>query len=78
LFSEYVPDFLTARTRTDLPPGTQQIVVLDSPLRVPPEDAGRVHEVVLRDQPRVSVWLVNAQGASAVEHGYQFVRLLGG
>jgi hypothetical protein len=24
------------------------------------------------------VWLVNAQGASAVEHGYQFVRLLGG
>jgi hypothetical protein len=52
--------------------------VLDSPLRVPPEDAGRVHEVVLRDQPRVSVWLVNAQGASAVEHGYQFVRLLGG
>jgi hypothetical protein len=78
LFSEYVPDFLTAHTRTDLPPGTQQIVVLDSPLRVPPEDAGRVHEVVLRDQPRVSVWLVNAQGASAVEHGYQFVRLLGG
>jgi hypothetical protein len=77
LFSEYVPDFLTARTSTDLPPGTQQIVVLDSPLRVAPEDAGRVREVVLSDQPRVSVWLVNAQGASAVEHGYQFVRLLG-
>ncbi len=78
LFSEYVPDFLCARTRTELPPGTQQIVVLDSPVQVAPEDAGRVHEVVLRDQPRVSVWLVNAQGASAVEHGYQFVRLLGG
>jgi hypothetical protein len=78
LFSEYVPDFLTARTRTELPPGTQQIVVLDSPLQVRPEDAGRVHEVVLRDQPRVSVWLVNAQGANAVEHGYQFVRLLHG
>ena len=44
----------------------------------PPEDAGRVREVVLQEQPRVSVWLVNAEGASAVEHGYQFVRLLGG
>jgi hypothetical protein len=78
LFSEYVPDFLLARARTELPPGIQEIVVLDSPLQVAPEDAGRVHEVVLRDQPRVSVWLVNAQGASAVEHGYHFVRLLGG
>jgi hypothetical protein len=24
----------------------------------------------------VSVWLVNAQGARAVEHGYRFLRLL--
>jgi hypothetical protein len=77
LFSEYVPDFANARTRTDLPAGTDQIVVLDSPLQVAPEDAGRVHEVVLQEQPRVSVWLVNAQGATAVEHGYRFVRLLG-
>jgi len=76
LFSEYVPEFATARLRTDLPAGTAQIVVLDSPLQVPAEDAGRVREVVLRDQPRVSVWLVNAQGATAVEHGYHFVRLL--
>ncbi|MCA1644932.1 MAG: glycosyltransferase family 39 protein [Chloroflexi bacterium] len=78
LFSEYVPDFTTARTRTELPAGTEQIVVLDSPLQVAPEDAGRVHEVVVRDEPRVSVWLVDAQGASAVEHGYHFLRLLGG
>jgi hypothetical protein len=77
LFSEYVPDFAAARVRTELPSGTDQIVVLDSPLQVAPEDAGRVREVVLRDQPRVSVWLVNAQGAKAVEHGYRFVRLLG-
>jgi hypothetical protein len=78
LFSEYVPDFTTARTRTKLPSGTEQIVVLDSPLQFPPEDAVRVREVILNDQPRVSVWLVNAQGAQAVEHGYHFVRLLGG
>ena len=78
LFSEYVPNFETARLRTELPIGTTQIVVLDSPLQVPPEDAARVREVVLRDQPRVSVWLVNAQGAQAVEHGYRFLRLLGG
>jgi hypothetical protein len=76
LFSEYVPNFESTRTRTNLPPGTQQLVVLDSPLVVPPEDAARVHEVVLRDQPRVSVWLVDSQGATAVEHGYRFVRLL--
>jgi hypothetical protein len=76
LFSEYVPDFQTARTRTELPAGTEQMVVLDSPLQVAPEDATRAREVILRDQPRVSVWLIDARGASAVEHGYRFVRLV--
>jgi len=74
LYSEYVPDFQTTLTHTQLPAGTQAVVVLDSPLRVVPPDAA--HEVVLQEQPRVSVWLVNAQGATAVEHGYQFVRLI--
>lgn len=78
LFSEYVPDFSSVRIRTDLPAGTEQVIVLDSPLQVAPEDASRIHEVVLRDQPRVSVWLVTTQGATAIEHGYHFVRLLGG
>jgi hypothetical protein len=76
LFSEYVPDFQNVRTRTELPTGTEEIVVLDSPLHVSPEDAGRVREVVLRDQPRVSLWVVDAHGASAVEHGYHFLRLI--
>ncbi|HLZ28132.1 MAG TPA: DUF2723 domain-containing protein [Chloroflexota bacterium] len=75
LFSEYVPDFQNARTRTELATGTEELVVLDSPLQVGPDDAGRVREVVLRDQPRVSVWLVDARGARAVEHGYHFLRL---
>jgi len=76
LFSEYVPEFQTALTRTALPAGISQVVVLDSPLKVAPEDAGLVKEVLLNAQPRVSVWLVNADGATAVEHGYQFVRLI--
>ena len=76
LFSEYVPSFQTVRTRTDLPAGTLQVVVLDSPLNVAPQDAPQAREVVLRDQPHVSVWVVNADGATAVEHGYQFVRLI--
>jgi hypothetical protein len=76
LFSEYVPDFEQARSRTELPAGTRQLVVLDSPLQVPPEDAGRVRELVLRDQPRVSVWLVNVEDSRAIEHGYRFVRLI--
>lgn len=76
LFSEYVPDFQTATTRTTLPEGTSQIVVLDSPLKLGPEDAVKAHEVLLLDQPRVSVWLVNAVGATAVEHGFQFLRLI--
>jgi hypothetical protein len=76
LFSEYVPDFQTALTRTALPTGTSKIVVLDSPLKVPPEDQAAVSEVVLSEQPRVSLWLVNPQGATAVEHGYQFLRLI--
>lgn len=75
LFSEYVPDFQTARTRTELATGTEELVVLDSPLQVGPDDAGRVREIVLRDQPRVSIWLVDARGARAVEHGYHFLRL---
>jgi Dolichyl-phosphate-mannose-protein mannosyltransferase len=76
LFSEYVPSFQTVRTRTDLPAGTRQVVILDSPVSVAAEDAARAREVVLRDQPHVSVWVVNADGATAVEHGYQFVRLI--
>jgi Dolichyl-phosphate-mannose-protein mannosyltransferase len=76
LFSEYVPEFQTALSRTDLPAGTTRIVVLDSPLRVAPEDASQVQEVILDAQPRVSVWLVNAVGATAVEHGYQTLRLI--
>ncbi|MBV9578413.1 MAG: glycosyltransferase family 39 protein [Chloroflexi bacterium] len=76
LFSEYVPNFQTALTRTDLPHGTAQLIVLDSPLKVAPDDAGLVNEVVLQDQPRVGVWVVNTQGATAVEHGYQYLRLI--
>jgi hypothetical protein len=76
LFSEYVPDFQTAVTRTDLPRGTSQVIVLDSPLKVASDDAPLVSEVVLQEQPRVSVWLVNTQGAPAVEHGYQYLRLI--
>jgi hypothetical protein len=76
LFSEYMPDFQTARMVTPLPDATSEVVVLDSPLSVPPEDAGLVHEVALRAQPPVSVWVIDATGARAVEHGYRFVRLL--
>ena len=76
LFSEYVPNFETTRMRTELAPGTTQVVVLDSPLQVAPEDAARVHEVQLNAQPRVSAWLVSTDGAQAIEHGYRFLRLL--
>jgi hypothetical protein len=77
LFSEYVPNFPSVRTRTELPAGIEQVVVLDAPLQVAPEDAGRVREVVLREEPRVSVWLVNTEGIQAIEHGYHAARLLG-
>lgn len=76
LYSEYVPGWQSARTRTELPPGTTQVVVLDSPLRVPAVDMPRLHEVVVLDQPRVTVWVLDTQGASAVEHGYQFVQVV--
>lgn len=76
LFSEYVPSFESARTVTDLPAGTTQLVVLDSPLQVDPADSDRVHEVLLNAQPRVSAWLVSTEGKHAVEHGYRYLRLL--
>jgi hypothetical protein len=76
LFSEYVPDFQTTLVRTTLPAGTSQVVVLDSGLKIAPEDAGRARQLVLRDEPHVGVWLVNAEGATAVEHGFQFLRLI--
>jgi len=72
LYSEYVPDFQSARTRTDLPPGTEQLVVLDGPLKV---EGGPAREVVVSEQPRVSVYVIDTRGAHAVEHGYQFVRV---
>ncbi len=76
LYTEYVPGWETARTRTALPAGVTQVVVLDSPLQVAPEDADRVREVLLSQQPRVSVWVVDARGTRAVEHGYRFLRLV--
>jgi hypothetical protein len=72
LYSEYVPSFQQARTRTELPPGTEQVVVLDGPLRV---DGGAAREVVLSEQPRVAVYVVDTRGARAIEHGYQFLKL---
>ena len=76
LFSEYVPDFQTARTRTELADGDRaSSSCWIRRCRSARTDAGRVHEIVLRDQPRVSVWLVDARGARAVEHGYHFLRL---
>lgn len=75
LFSEYVPDFQTAVRRTELPPGTSQIVILDASAKIAPEDADRATQLTLRDQPHVSVWVVKADGFTAVEHGYPRVRL---
>ncbi len=76
LYSEYVPGWESVRERTDLPAGTRQVVVLDSPLEVPPADAGRVREVVVHEQPRATVWVVDVQGARAVEHGYRYLHVL--
>jgi hypothetical protein len=75
-YSEYVPDWERVRTTTTLPPGVAQVVVLDSPLQVPAADAGQVHEVVLGDAPRVSVWVVDVRGAAAVEHGYHWLHVV--
>ena len=77
LYSEYVPDWERVRTRTDLPGGTTQVVILDSPVSVPPEDAPRLREVVLRETPfRVSAWVLDVRGARAVEHGYRYARVV--
>ncbi len=76
LYTEYVPGWETVRTRTDVPAGVTQVVVLDSPLQVAPEDASRVRQVTLREQPRVTAWVLDARGARAVEHGYRFVRVV--
>ena len=70
-----VPDFEHARTLTDLPAGVTQVVVLDSPLEVAAQDRPRVREVLLREQPRVSVWVVDVRGARAVEHGYRYLEV---
>jgi hypothetical protein len=68
LYSEYVPDFQNVHLRTELPAGTEQMVVLDGPVQ-----GANAKEVVLRDQPRVSVWVVDVRGAHAVIHGYHYV-----
>lgn len=73
LFSEYVPDFQSARILTPLPDGTEQIVVLDGVAFDPGTSA---REVQLRQVPPVSLWVLDARGARAVEHGYHYVRLV--
>jgi 4-amino-4-deoxy-L-arabinose transferase-like glycosyltransferase len=67
LYSEYVPNFSSARARTELPAGTQQVVILD--------EIPGAQEVVLSQHPRVSVWVLDARGARAIEHGYRFAQL---
>jgi hypothetical protein len=71
LYSEYVPDFQTARTRTELPIGTSQVVVLDMPLQV---DGASARAVPLSNG--VTVTVIDVSGARAVEHGYRYVRVL--
>jgi hypothetical protein len=39
-------------------------------------DGGAVQEIVLREQPRVSVSVIDVRGARAIEHGYRFVRVI--
>ncbi len=70
LYSEYVPDFQTARTRTELPVGTTQVVILDTPLQV---DGGFAQSVTLAGG--VVLTVIDVSGARAVEHGYRFVRV---
>ena len=77
LYSEYLPGWERARTRTELPEGTAQVVVLDSAVETLPVGASRVHEIVLRELPqRVSVWVVDVRGQRAVEHGYRYLKVL--
>jgi hypothetical protein len=77
LYSEYLPGWERARTRTELPEGTAQVVVLDSAVETLPVGASRVHEIVLREPPqRVSVWVVDVRGQRAVEHGYRYLKVL--
>lgn len=76
LYTPYVPNWETVRTTTPLPPGVTQVAVLDAPIQVPAEDRGRAQEVVLSESPRVTITVLDVQGASAVEHGYRFVRVV--
>jgi hypothetical protein len=76
LYSEYVPDWERLRTQTSLAADATQVVVLDSPLEVAAESRSRVSEVVLRESPRVAVWVVDVRGAKAVEHGYRWLRVI--
>lgn len=75
-YSEYVPGWENATTRTELPPGTTRVVVLDAPLQVAPGDAERVQRVTLRESPAVTVAVVDVRGARAIEHGYRRLQVL--
>lgn len=75
-YSEYAPGWENAATRTELPSGTTRVVVLDTPLEVPPQDAERVRLETLRDSPPVTVTVVDVRGTRAIEHGYRRLRVL--
>lgn len=76
LYDEYSAGWESARTQTPLPPSVRQVVVLDAPLQLPESQRSLAREVTLVEQPRVTAWVIDTNGATAVEHGYRFVRLV--
>lgn len=75
-YSEYVPDWETMKTRTPIPSGTDSAVVLDSPLVLDDFTRQRARELVLRESPRVTAWVIDVRGADALESGYRTVRVV--
>ncbi|MBI4493977.1 MAG: DUF2723 domain-containing protein [Chloroflexi bacterium] len=75
LFDEYQPNYRAARARTALPSGLERVVVLDDDLPLQP-DLDWAERVIVRTQPEVALWLLDARGRAGLEYGYRHVALL--
>ncbi len=76
LFDEYAQGWREGRTWTlDVPVGAERLIVFDEldPAQGGVEARGR--EIVLREEPRVTVWEFDLRGVRTVAHGYRRVEL---
>lgn len=76
LFDPYRPDWQTARSVLDLPPGISTVLVFDQVVALDAATAARLRRRPLDEPGGTTVAVVDVEGARAVEIGYRALRVV--